>query len=80
MKVKEVEITFHVKGTHKQRIVVPANTDLNQLIEDLENDICHTNTTGKSVIKMDESGVEIVGDIVKQEPNTSYCKFEVREI
>ena len=80
MKVKEVEVTFHVKGTHKQRVVVPADTDLNQLIEDLENDICHTNITGKTVIKIGESGVDIVGDIVKQEPNTTYCKFKAREM
>jgi len=81
MRVKEIEVTFEVRGTHKQTIIVPDDVDLEMLQEQLEKDICHTSTAGKVLIKTGEDDrIELVGDIVKQEPSIKYFNFKAEQL
>jgi|19_taG_2_1085344.scaffolds.fasta_scaffold145794_2 hypothetical protein len=79
-KVKEIQVTFRIKGMHTQNVIVPANTDLDQLRDDLEKDIAHTTTTGKSIISKIEGEIAKIGTITSHEPQTTYHEFKVNKI
>ena len=76
-KVKEIEISFKVEGTHTQRVIVPAGTDLEQLQADLENDVVHTTVTGKSIITKVDGRLTQVGTITSNTPKVMYHSFKI---